>query len=109
LKLLFDLVPVVQKGTLIDSSPGTCSKTDFKIVACSHEVHEFGHEPHEGVADQIFLHHFLSFGVAAFCGVAGDNVSIVVDQKTCLLPKGEIFRIKSRMCLIDDWDGILDY
>lgn len=102
LELLFDVVPVVQQGSLVDASPGSCFNPNFEIVACSHEVYKFGHEPHESVADQIFFHHFLAFGVAAFSGIAGENVSVVVDQEACLFPEGEILCIEACVCFIDD-------
>lgn len=72
------------------------------FLSVCHEVDELAHEPHEGVADEVFLHHVFAFGVAAFCGVAWDNEAIDVDEKTSFSPQGEILGVESCMCLVDD-------
>jgi hypothetical protein len=96
-------MPVIEQGSLWDTRPGS-PKLCGHFISRSHEVYQFGHQPHEGVADKVFFHHPFTFRVATFSRVAGEHkAGALIYEETCLSPKPEIFSVEPCMCFVDNY------
>jgi hypothetical protein len=106
LKLLLEMVPIVEQCPLIHTCP-SASHLWRNIIAGGHEVYKLSHKPDESIANQVLFHHALAFWVATFGGITGYNETVVIDQKAGFLPKCEVFGIESSMGLVDNCDARL--